>query len=173
MRDAFGGVFMMRLLLVFIVILVAFTAISFKYAKSFRIKNKVIDFIEQNQVIDIDSFFNQGSKTNVNKLDEIIASAEYDVSCNDTPYQEGNIYDKDTNKVIGYCHNGIVIIKNFNKSKDDSSYNVKTIDYDVYTYAHWNLGILNTLLTLGGENPNSEKPLGGFWEISGEAIVKY
>ena len=173
MRDAFGGVFMMRLLLVFIVVLVAFTAISFKYAKSFKVKNQVIDFIEQNQVIDIDNFFNQGSRAKINELDSILAAAEYDVSCSDTPYSEGNIIDDDTHKVIGYCHNGVVIIKNYAKSKETETDNVKISTYDIYTYAHWNLGVLNTILALGGKDPNSEKPLGGFWEISGEATVKY
>ena len=52
MRDSFGGAFMFRLMLVFIFIFVAFSAVSFNYAKAFRIKNKVIDFIEQNEITD-------------------------------------------------------------------------------------------------------------------------
>ena len=50
MRDAFGGVFMIRLFLVFIVIYVAFTAVSLNYAKAFRIKNEIISFIEENEI---------------------------------------------------------------------------------------------------------------------------
>ena len=54
MRDAFGGIFMIRLMLVFVFIFVAFTAISLNYAKAFRIKNKVIDFVEQEEIMDLD-----------------------------------------------------------------------------------------------------------------------
>ena len=54
MRDAFGGVFTMNMLLVFIFIYVAFSAVSLTYAKAFRVKNHVIDYIEQNEIIDLD-----------------------------------------------------------------------------------------------------------------------
>ncbi len=81
MRDAFGGVFMMRLMLVFIVIYVAFTAVSYKYAKSFRIKNSVIDFVEQNQIIDIANFFASGNNPQLQKLDSILNNADYNVKC--------------------------------------------------------------------------------------------
>ncbi len=160
MRDAFGGVFMMRLMLVFIVILVAFTAISFKYAKCFRTKNKVIDFVEQNQILDIATFLSNDK--NSQKLKEILDKTEYKMEC-----ANGNSsIDNDTGS-IGYCYNGVQIIKNESKSKDG------TIVYNIYTYVDWNLGILNTLLVLGGRDANSESPIAGSWQISGEAIVKY
>ena len=55
MRDAFGGVFTMNLLLVFIFIFVAFSAVSLNYAKAFKLKNDIIDFIETNEIIDLSS----------------------------------------------------------------------------------------------------------------------
>ena len=167
MRDAFGGVFMARLMLVFIVVYVAFTAVSFKYAKSFRVKNKVIDFVEQNQILDLDLFFNKGNNSNLNNLNEILSAADYDVTCNEIGLNDGNIIDNDTEKVIGYCYNGIVIAKNERKSNDN------TIYYTINTYANWELGFLNTILALGGRDPNSEKSIGGRWKITGEAIVVY
>ena len=165
MRDAFGGVFMMRLMLVFIVLYVAFTAISFKYAKSFRIKNKVIDFVEQNQIIDIDTFFSQGSGNNMQELNSALRSANYTIHCNEVGYNDGKIVDRSTNKVIGYCYNGVVITKNTAKST------ANTIYYNVYTYVDWNLGALNMILALGERDPNSEEPIFGKWKITGEAIV--
>ena len=166
MRDAFGGVFMTRLMLVFIVLYVAFTAVSFKYAKSFRIKNKVIDFVEQNQIIDINTFFAHGSGDSIASLDGVLKSANYKISCADLGYHSnGNITDKGTGKAIGYCYNGVVIAKNEAKSTKD------TIHYNVYTYVDWDLGSLNTILVLGGKDRNSEDPTVGKWQISGEAIV--
>ena len=81
MREAFGGVFMMRLMLVFVFIFVAFTAISLNYAKAFRIKNKVIDFIEQQEVFDIDEFFAGANGANLTKLDAILDDAKYNKEC--------------------------------------------------------------------------------------------
>jgi len=167
MRDAFGGVFMMRLMLVFIVIYVAFTAISFKYAKSFKIKNKVIDFVEQNQITDIETFFDEATGKNLSKIDDVLAAANYDISCTELGQADGNgyIYEADTNRIKGYCYNGVKIVKNAKKSTKD------TIYYDIYTYVDWNLGTLNSLLVLGGKKYDSEESIIGKWTISGEAVV--
>ena len=159
MRDAFGGVFMMRLLLVFIVLLVAFTAISFKYAKSFKVKNDIIDIVEQNQVKNIDRFFdNNGEKVNA-----VLTKAEYNLNC-----RNGNkAINNEAGQVIGYCYKGVVITKNEQKSHDH------TIVYNVNTYVYWDIGFLNTLLVLSGKDRDSEAVVGGVWKITGEAVVKY
>ena len=47
MRDAFGGTMMITILMVFIVIFVSFTAVIVNVAKTFRIKNAVINYVEQ------------------------------------------------------------------------------------------------------------------------------
>ena len=52
MRDAVGGTFMMYVLLVFLAVYIMFVAVAFNYARAFRVKNKVIDIIEQNEGID-------------------------------------------------------------------------------------------------------------------------
>lgn len=170
MRDAFGGVFMMRLMLVFIVVYVAFTAISYKYAKSFRIKNSVIDLIEQNQVIDLGNFLSDGAGNNIAKLDNIIDSADYDIECNSVvgaQYLSGNEIKHEGN-TIGYCYRGIIITNNYEKSN-----NTDTKYYNVYTYVDWNIGAMNMILALSGRDQNSENTISGRWRISGEAVVAY
>ena len=52
MRDAFGGEFMIRLFLVFIFIYIMFSAVSLNYAKAFRLKNSVIDYLEKNEILE-------------------------------------------------------------------------------------------------------------------------
>lgn len=49
MRDAFGGTFMFKLIIIFIVLYVSFATIAVSYAKTFRLKNGVIDILEQYQ----------------------------------------------------------------------------------------------------------------------------
>lgn len=49
MRDAFGGTFLIEILMVFVVLFVSFTAVIVNVAKTFRIKNQVINIVEQTQ----------------------------------------------------------------------------------------------------------------------------
>ena len=50
MRDAFGGTFMIQVFLVFILIYISFTALALNYAKAFKVKNKVIDYLENTEI---------------------------------------------------------------------------------------------------------------------------
>lgn len=52
MREAFGGAFTIKLMLIFLAIYIAFIAVALNYAKAFRVKNRIIDIIEQNEGID-------------------------------------------------------------------------------------------------------------------------
>ena len=56
MRESFGGAFMIKLVLIFIVIYITFMAVAIDYAKVFRVKNNVINILEQNQFLIGDSF---------------------------------------------------------------------------------------------------------------------
>jgi len=47
MRDAFGGAFMINLWIIFLVIYISFMALALNYAKAFRVKNQIINYIEQ------------------------------------------------------------------------------------------------------------------------------
>ena len=50
MRDAFGGAFMIKLFLVFIIIYVGFTAIALNYAKAYKAKSIVVEYLETNEI---------------------------------------------------------------------------------------------------------------------------
>ena len=104
MRDSFGGVFTMRILLVFIFIFVSFSAVSFNYAKSFRLKNKVISFIEENEIIEL---YSSNFDDNLPKLEAILKETNYNKTCTGG---NGNI-ETPTGYDSGYCYNGIVILK--------------------------------------------------------------
>ena len=49
MRDAFGGTFMIELFMVFFIIYVSIIGVALNFAKIYRIKNNVINILEQNQ----------------------------------------------------------------------------------------------------------------------------
>lgn len=48
MRDAFGAAYYMKFFIVFIGVFVAILAIALNYAKAFRVKNMIINYIEAN-----------------------------------------------------------------------------------------------------------------------------
>lgn len=162
MRDSFGGVFMFRLMLVFIFIFVAFSAVSLNYAKSFRIKNRIIDFIEQNEITELSGY---NFENNLSKLDAILQDANYNKTCN-----SGNGQIENAEGIInGYCHNGIVILKT--KEQEIEGTKSKKIHYTIITSVDWNLGALNKILALGGDQENSQEYVTGTWKIKGEATV--
>ncbi|MEE3343647.1 MAG: hypothetical protein VZS44_06120 [Bacilli bacterium] len=59
MKEAFGGTFTLKLLMVFFVVYVTFLGVALNIAKAYRIKNGVINILEQQQ-FDI----NDASRTN-------------------------------------------------------------------------------------------------------------
>ena len=112
MRDAFGGVFMTNLFLVFIFIYVAFTAVSLNYAKAYRVKNHIIDFVEQSEIKNLDEYFGTGVATkDKSKLDAIIANASYHKNCSITT--KTTIYGK-----TGYCYKGVIFLKVENQAAE-------------------------------------------------------
>ena len=172
MRDSFGGVFMFRLMIVFIFIFVSFTAVSLNYAKSFRVKNKVIDFIEQNEITKLSG---KNFNDSLPKLDAILKSSSYNKVCEGG---NGPIETDEKGNVIQYCYNGIIIGKDekYNDNGNCGEENIagtsaKRIHYIITTYADWNLGELNKILVLGGEKADSKPVVNGTWTIQGKATV--
>lgn len=49
MRDAFGGAFSIQLMLIFLVLYVCFICVAINYARAFRVKNRIINVIEQQE----------------------------------------------------------------------------------------------------------------------------
>lgn len=127
MRDAFGSTFMFKLIIVFIVFYVSFMTIAVGYAKVFKIKNEVINFLEQYQV-DTDSVSDWNNVV-IGKID---------------PYLDRSAYRRgDNNTVKGDCSskggkmssNGVCIVKN-NLSKNSAYY--KVVVYLVISFPLFN-----------------------------------
>ena len=161
MRDSFGGVFMIRLFLVFIFIYVAFSAVSINYAKAFKLKNSIISFIEENEIISLNDM--QKYET---ELNTILKKSQYtDKVCN-----SGNgAIESEDGTLNDYCYKGIKIriLENQQIEGTESS----KIKYEVTTGATWNLGIINKIFLFNGERENTRPYVSSTWEIVGEATV--
>lgn len=101
MRESFGGAFIIKLLLIFIIIYVAFMAVAINYAKAFRVKNQVINMLEQYQY--------DGEESIRDEIDEYLRNVPYNLRdndsvrdyCNDASY--GNKNDNYALTVQGVC----------------------------------------------------------------------
>ena len=51
MREAVGGTLLLKIVLIFLVVYIGFMAIILNYGKTFRIKNRLINYIEQEEGI--------------------------------------------------------------------------------------------------------------------------
>lgn len=101
MRDAVGGSFMIKLILVFLAVYIIFMAAALNYAKAFRVKNRVMDIIEQNEGME-EADFNNLSGTNnsgvTGRINEYLNTVSYNVSLTEKNKEnKGICFDK------GYC----------------------------------------------------------------------
>lgn len=165
MRDAFGGAFMIRLFLVFIFIYMFFTAIALNYAKAFKVKNKVIDYLEDNEIVDVagqNAVMSEAMTAYFEK--ELLGELNYRVSTNS---MDCTTQGQDAYVHLAYCQDGIKITQiDSGKAKNNDGMGVY---YRVETYFTWNIPFLRYLLALdndnnGGTNRNEM----GRWKISGE-----
>lgn len=73
MQEAFGGTFLLKIFMIFFIIYVAFIGIALNFAKIYRIKNNVINILEQYQY-DMD---NRDNGNVYNNLEEYLNNVPY------------------------------------------------------------------------------------------------
>lgn len=116
MRDSVGGTFMIYVFIIFLAVYITFVAVAFNYARAFRVKNKVIDIIEQSEGI---GDYRNTSDTAMVQINEYLGQVSYIVNGIDDDKCSGYEY---VNSERGYCihkysvtNNGI--ISNYYKVK--------------------------------------------------------
>ncbi len=126
MRDAFGGAFLIKIILIFLFVYVAFMAVALNYAKAFRIKNQIINIIEQ-----YEGYNDKKTDNGLSSKEEIISYVEkmgYNVSL--------NFDNSETNRI---CENGYCITKRCN---------FKGAYYFVETFVHLELPFFSIDITV-------------------------
>lgn len=80
MRDAFGGAFSIKLMLIFLILYVSFICVALNYARAFRVKNRIINIIEQNEGYTV----NAG-----NEINSYLSGTGYYIEYDQTKYANG------------------------------------------------------------------------------------
>ena len=111
MRDAFGGAFMIKLFLVFIFIYICFTALALNYARAFKVKNKIISYIEDNEMVNIVNL-NASEQIQFDKFLETEIRKNMEYSVNIDNFCDAVKSHPEWNEEIEDCYEeGIVITK--------------------------------------------------------------
>ena len=162
MRDAFGGSFMIMIFLVFIMVYICFTAVALNYAKAFKVKNAIIDYLEDNEITNICKMNAKELTTMENFFDtEIVGKKGYISKYSKCKNDQYKFKD---GKCVGYCHSSGIDI-----DISGNAENTEGVYYTVSTYLGWNIEFLNKLSSLNGNNPSPDtKNITGFWTISGQ-----
>ena len=145
MRDAFGGAFSIKLMLIFLILYVSFICVAINYARAFRVKNRIINIVEQNEGYNINKKGNLDSQ-----ISGYLNNSGYYIEYNDLYYKGENIssceeYENSYFEKPGYC---IV------KLNDNPEY------YRVETYMVFTLPIINVHFPIAvrGETRRIEIP---------------
>lgn len=136
MRDSFGGAFMIQLLLIFIIIFVSFLAIALNYSKAFRIKNGVINILEQYQ------YDGTESDPAREKVKNYVQGMAYSYDNNSSVYDEC----MNTTDIKETFLNGVCIIPMGDGSEFGNYYRVIT-----YIPIEFNFFDLNFYISVSGE----------------------
>lgn len=148
MNDAFGGAFLIRVFLIFVIIYIVLTAVAINYAKAFKAKNLIIEYLESNETVTVGNdmtVIDNNALTDFFQL-ELLGNLSYKASNIDCAN-----YDIDTNHG-DYCNPdyGVVI------KKLGGHGNTEGIYYKVSTFFGWDLPVANIFSS------------NGIWQISGE-----
>lgn len=155
MRDAFGGSFMIKLFLVFIIVYVGFTAVALNYAKAFKVKNIVVAYLEDNEISDLNMTAAAENEMRKYFEKEIVGGLNYT--------QASKI---GTCPMNAKCFDDIgVVIQKI--EPNNSQRNKLGVYYKVTTYFGWNISFFKNLTRLGGGTTDNSSTFGR-WTISGE-----
>ena len=131
MRDAFGGVANLVIIVVFINLVSGYLSFNFNYTKAFRVKNKIISLYEQYE--GEQCYHNDTSECNI-KIRDYMNALGYDA-----PYLNLEGY----NCYYGYC------AKKFETEKVDDSVTgdtKKKAYYNIVTQINIDIPIINKIL---------------------------
>ena len=138
MREAIGNAFIINFVIVFVGIFIFFFAGSLAYTKAFKVKNKIINIIEERGSYDTSS---EDLKTEITNY---LKDAGYRiVSTGSCPTREGmelvNGSNGNNNIINGYLY---CVWKNENESDTRGTY------YGVQTYMYFDVPIVGQTVTI-------------------------
>ena len=155
MKDAFGGAFMIRLFLIFILVYILLTAVALNYAKAFKVKDLVIKYLEDNEIVDFKNMIAEDREKLENYFETVLVG-------NMGYFHEFDSFECDESNDV-YCISGVKIQQ---MTKPEIA-NKMGVYYRVTTYFQFDIGFLRVLKAADNSNPDWASDIGRF-TVSGE-----
>lgn len=135
MRDAIGQVFALQIILAFVLLINGYMAYSVNYTRAFRVKNQIVNIIEQ--------YEGPTNDEGMEKINDYINKMTYNVSnqqmlnyINDNPGAECPGYN-------GWCYVAHDVSINDGDGQRNGTY------YSVVTFVNIDIPVINNLIGLG------------------------
>ena len=137
MRDAIGQVFTLQIILAFVLLINGYMAYSVNYTRAFRVKNQIVNIIEQYE----GPYNDEG----IDKINEYIDRMAYDVNNQQMlNFQNENAdYNPECPGYNGWCY----IEHNVSVNDADGERNGKY--YSIVTFVNIDIPVINNILGLG------------------------
>lgn len=152
MREAIGGTWLTQLIIVFMLVFVAFLALTLNYTKAFKMKNEVLTIIEKYEGL------TTGDKGSIAIINNYLQSNGYSATkaCPKGSYGVENLNRSTIEKVTNnkkyyYC---------VSKVKQPLKNNDQNVYYRINTFFYFNLPVLGNLFTfdINGTTANVAYP---------------
>ncbi len=145
MREAIGGAFTLEVIIVFMILVNSYLAFSVNYTRAFRVKNAVIDLIENYEGFpnnaDLSCTSNKGTDDFSGKLCAIVRRYGY----NSAEYAKGDCQGLKVPE--GITNLGLCVIPHVNTRGDEELNKAyQGVYYTVYSYINIDLPILRDIL---------------------------
>lgn len=138
MKEAIGQVYALQIILAFVILLNGYMAYSVNYARAFRVKNQIVDIIEE--------YEGPNNEEAIDKINTIIDQMTYEV-----PQRLVNNFKSrysDENSGEPNCQNGWCYIEH-NVSIDDADGERNGKYYSVVTFVNIDIPVINNIIGLG------------------------
>ena len=109
MREAFGGTWILGFVVLFIVLFSGYLAVSVNYTKAFKVKNRIISIIEENEGYTSSNYSNMDTESistlqNSNSTEDKIYAFLRDIGYATTEVSSSRCTNNDSEyKTGGYC----------------------------------------------------------------------
>lgn len=158
MRDAFGGSFMIRIFLIFILVYILLTAVALNYAKAYRAKELIVAYLENNEIFDIGSM----PAEDQNEMEEYFEKVLVHQLGYVTPLDPEDCSSEAGREV--YCFSPGIKLERVEKPNYANKLGVY---YKVTTFYRYDIGFLRAIKTADNSELDTTSDFGK-WEISGE-----
>ena len=159
MRDAFGGAFMIRIFMIFILIYILLTALALNYAKAYRAKELIIAYLEDNEIYKISDMSAEEQEAMEGYFESVLVGKLGYV----VPMVQESCPQEETREI--YCFSPGITIERFEKPTDDA--NKLGVYYKVTTYYRYNIGFLRVIKAANNSEVDHQNDFDK-WTISGE-----